>query len=109
MVFDRGQDVRDGADADALDVVRVVAGAAAVVVLALGDAVADEERQERRREVFHEQLLDDVVAADLDIDEMADLFPVGLEQLIEGLELSMGRPSGGRSSFPSSGRGRRGA
>jgi hypothetical protein len=58
-----------------------------MVVLTPRDAVADEEREERCREVFQEKFLDDVVAANLDIDEMANLFPVGLEQLIEGFEL----------------------
>ena len=65
--------VRDRPDADALDVVRVVAGAAVVVVPAAGDAIIDQDRQERGGHVRRVQPLDDIVAAHLDVDEVVEL------------------------------------
>ena len=70
MVLDGRHRVGDAADADALDVRGVVAGAAVVIVLPVRDTVVDEQRQERRRNMGGPQPLDDVVAAMLDIDEV---------------------------------------
>ncbi len=83
---DGAQDVRDRAHADALDVVRVVAGPAAVVIAPVLDAVVDEDRQERRRQVLGVEAFDDVRAADLDVDEVADLPAESLEELVERFE-----------------------
>ena len=87
MILDRGQGVRDRAEADALDVVRVVAGAAVVVVLAAGDAVVDQDRQEGGGHVRRVEPLDDVVAPHLDVDQVVELPAVGFEELLEGAEL----------------------
>ena len=84
--LDRRERVGDRARAHALDVGRVVARAAVVVVLAGGDAVADEEREEGRGHIAGVQPLDDVVAPDLDVDEVAQLLLEGGEELVEGLE-----------------------
>ncbi len=87
VVLDGRQGVGDRAQADALDVVGVVAGAAVVVVLAAGDAVVDQDRQERGGHVRRVQTLDDVVAAHLDVDQVVELPAVGLEKLLEAAEL----------------------
>ena len=85
--LDCRQRVGQRADADALDVAGVVARAAGVVVLAFGDAVIDDDRQERDRHLFGVKLLDDLVATDLDVDKMTQLQAKGLEKLVKRAEI----------------------
>ena len=83
VVAHRAHRVRHRADADALNVGRVVARAAVVVILAFGDAVVNEEGEKRRRHVARVEPLDDVVAANLDIDKIAELRLEGGEEFVE--------------------------
>ncbi len=73
LVFEGGEAVGEAADADTLDVAGVVAGATRVVVTALGDTVVGEDAQERRLRPVREHLLEDEVAAVLDVDEVPHL------------------------------------
>src|ERR1035437_8866431 len=70
VILDGGEAIRTRAGGNRHDVGGIVARATVVVVLAFGDAILDQQRQERRRHVARVEPLDDVVAADLDIDEM---------------------------------------
>ncbi len=87
VVLDRGQRICDRPQTDTLDVVRVVAGAAVVVVPAARDAVVDQDRQERRGHVRRVQTLDDIVAPHLHVDQVVELPAEGLEELLECAEL----------------------
>ena len=78
--------VRDAADAHGLDEAVVVAGAAGVVVPALGDAVVGDDGEEGVRHAPGVEALDDLVAPDLDVQEVADLGLEGREELVRGLE-----------------------
>ena len=84
IVFDGCQGIRDRTDTDTLDVFGVVACAAGIVVLALGDAVIGDDRQERSGHVLRVDALDPVGARDLDVDEVAHLAAVGIPQFFIG-------------------------
>jgi len=86
VIFDRGQDVGHRAQADALDVVRVVARSSGMVVLALRDTIVDQDGEERRRKDGRPKPLDDGVSRDLDIHEIAELRLERGEEIVIGLE-----------------------
>ena len=95
VVLERGQGVGGGPDPDSLNVGCVVVGAPVMVVETPGDAVVDEKREKRSRQVLGVNPLDDAVAPDLDINKVVDLFPEGREELFVGREAR--RVSGGRA------------
>ena len=65
----------------------VVAGAAVVVVFAGGNAVIDQDREERAGHIAGVQALDDVIAGDFDVDKVPHLALKGSVELIEAGEL----------------------
>lgn len=87
MLLDRGHGVGDGAEACALDVVGVVAGTAVVVVLALGDAVVDEDGKEGGWSVLREHAVDVVVDLYLLEHHVFELLQESRVQVLEGPEL----------------------
>ena len=88
VVLERGESVGDGADAHALKVRGVVAGATGVVILAAGDAVLGQKRHVGHGIVLGGQLGVDVRTVDLNILEVLNLLLVGVEELLEGLEIA---------------------
>ena len=84
MFFYGGETVRDGAHAHPLDVGRVVAWAAGVIILAFQDTVIHQQGEEGRRHVGGIQLFDQVVALDLDVNEGAHLLFEGGIQVFKG-------------------------
>ena len=84
MVLERRHRVGHRAQADALDVAGVIARAAVVIVLAAGDAVVDQQREQRGRHVAGIEPLDEVVAPHLDVDQVGELGAVGGQQLVKG-------------------------
>ena len=92
MVFDGGQSIGHGAQTNSLDVGGVVPGTATVVVLTGSDTVVDKQREERSGHVGGVELFYDVVATDLDVQEVVQLGVVGLKELCKVLEA--GRISG---------------
>ncbi len=91
VVLQRRERVGDRADADALDVAGVVAGAAGVVVAARRDAVVDEHGEEHRGHVLGVELLDREVAAMLDRDHALELPRERREHVVEAREPALGQ------------------
>ena len=82
----RAQAVGEAAEADELDVGVVVARAAGVVIAAAGDAVVGQHAQERRGHLRGIHPFDELVAAQLDFEEMLELRAIRGEQVVESLE-----------------------
>src|SRR5208282_475382 len=86
--LDGGKRVGAGTGGNAHDVSGVVAGAPVIVVHALCDTVLDEKGEEGSGHIVRVEALNHVVAADLDVDEMVELFAESGEHLVVGSELA---------------------
>ena len=87
VVFDSSQRVSDGTDTNTLNVAGVVTCAAAVVVLTFADTIVCDDRKEWSWHIFFVDFFDYVVAANLDVCKMTNLFFVSFKQFIVRLEV----------------------
>ena len=87
IVFDSRETVCDGSDPYALQVFRIVSGAASVVVLSFGDAVVGDDGQKRHRHLLRVDLLDHIASLDLDIDKVFHLLFERVVQFFIGSEI----------------------
>ena len=82
LLFQHGQGIRNGRDADALDIARIVAGATGIVVLAAGDAVVGDDRQQWYGHVLHIEPFNEVVSGDFDVDDVFQFFQESLPYIV---------------------------
>ena len=83
MMPNRRQAVRDRANADSLDVVGVVARTSVVVVFPVLDAIVYQDREKRHRHVLGIESFDHVVATELDLNEILQLYLKRLLQILK--------------------------
>ncbi len=87
IILDRCKTVCNRTDTHALDIVRVVSCAAGIVIFGVGDTVVGHDRQARSRHLLSVQLLDHIIAADLDIYDICKLFFERVPKFVIGLEI----------------------
>ena len=87
MVSEGRHHIRNGAQAHALNIGGVIAGAAGMVIRSGCNAVIDQQGQKRRRHKCGIETLDHIIAPDLDIDKIFHLPDKSAKEVIEFGEL----------------------
>ena len=88
VILDRGERIRHRAQSHPLNIGGVVTRAAVVVVLSRGDAVVNEQREERTGHVLRVQALDHGIAAHFDVHKVLHLPGKSVEQRLHRLEIA---------------------
>ena len=87
IIFYSCQTVCDSSDTNALKILGIVSCSACIVVLSFGNTVICNNRKERCRHIFCENLFDYITSFDLDIDEILHLLLKCIKQLIICLKI----------------------
>ena len=87
IIFHSGKAICDRTNAHALNIVGIIPCAACIVILCIRNAVIGHNGKARRRHLLCIQLLNHVVAANLDVNDMGKLLLECLPQLLIGLEI----------------------
>ena len=88
VLLDGCETIGECSDTDTLDIARVVTGTARIVVLRILDAVVEDDGKKRSGRVVCIHLLEDVVAAELDLNEVIYLSAPSFEEMFERMKLA---------------------